>query len=233
MKKLRRLCAVSIFAAMAMMAALAAPRAFADYAILRSGATLHVTGYLREGSKILLYVQGGTVEVAASDVIRFEPEDHFTPFAKPAQKAPFARQIRAAAEQNGLDARVISSVIAAESNFRPRAISPAHAMGLMQLMPATAAQFSVRDPFDPEQNISAGARYLKQLLTKFRGSLTLALAAYNAGPQRVEEFGGVPPFAETHEYIWRVEAMLKQPDAVLSPKTTENPAQREKAFFQK
>jgi len=230
MNTLRRLCAISIFAA---MAALAAPATFADYAVLRSGATLHIAGYRRERSKILLYVQGGTVVVAASEVIRFEPEDYFPAFAKPAQKTPFARQIRAAAEQNGLDARVISSVIAAESNFRPRAISPAHAMGLMQLMPATAAQFAVRNPFDPEQNISAGARYLKQLLTKFRGSLTLALAAYNAGPGRVEEFGGVPPFAETRNYIRRVETKLKQPDAILSWKRTENRAQREDAFFEK
>jgi hypothetical protein len=190
--------------------AFAAPNALADYAVLRNGETLHITGYLREGSNILLYVPGGSVVVATADVIRFEPEDTFTPIPV-ALNVPFAAQIRAAAARNGLDAKLISSVISAESNFNPRAISAAHAMGLMQLMPATATQFAARDPFDPAQNISAGARYLKQLLEKYRGSLSLALAAYNAGPQRVAQYGGVPPFPETHRYIRLVKDKLKEP----------------------
>ncbi|HKF50831.1 MAG TPA: transglycosylase SLT domain-containing protein, partial [Candidatus Acidoferrales bacterium] len=117
-------------------AVLLAPSAHADYAVLRAGQRLHISGYLRQGSRILLYVGGGSVLVDSADVVRFEPEDTFTP-APPgdATKAPFAAQIRAAAEQNGVDAKLVSSVIAAESNFDSRAVSPKHAMGLMQLMP--------------------------------------------------------------------------------------------------
>ncbi|HLW82254.1 MAG TPA: lytic transglycosylase domain-containing protein [Candidatus Acidoferrales bacterium] len=212
MNPFRKICTVCLLAA---VVAFAAPNALADYAVLRNGETLHIAGYLREGSKILLYVPGGSVVVAAADVTRFEPEDAFTSIPV-ALNAPFAAQIRTAAAKNGLDAKLISSVISAESNFNPHAISPAHAMGLMQLMPATTTQFAVRNPFDPAQNISAGARYLKQLLDKYRGSLSLALAAYNAGPQRVAQYGGVPPFAETHRYIRLVTDKLKEP-GLLSP----------------
>jgi hypothetical protein len=212
MNPFRKICAAFFIATLVAFAPL---NALADYAVLRNGETLHIAGYLRQGPKIVLYVPGGSVVVAAADVIRFEPEDTFTPIPI-ALDVPFAAQIRAAAAKSGLGAKLISSVISAESNFNPRAISPAHALGLMQLMPATTTQFAVRNPFDPAQNISAGARYLKRLLDKYRGSLSLALAAYNAGPQRVAQYGGVPPFAETRSYIRRVTARLKEP-GLLSP----------------
>lgn len=191
------------------LAMLCAPAARADYAVLRSGQRLHISGYLREGSTILLYVAGGSVVVSAADVVRFEPEDTFTPApAGDAPNVPFAAQIHFAATQNGLDDRLVSSIIAAESNFNARAMSSKNAMGLMQLMPRTAADFAVRNPFDPAQNIDAGTRYLKQLLDKYRGNVTLALAAYNAGPGVVAQYRGVPPFPETHAYIRRVKKKL-------------------------
>lgn len=193
-------------------AAILAPRARADYAVLRAGQRLHINGYLLEGSKTLLYIAGGSVLVDSRDVVRFEPEDTFTP-APPGDptNAPFAALVRAAAAQNGMDAKLISSVIAAESNFDARAVSSKHAMGLMQLMPRTAAGLAVRNPFDPAQNIDAGARYLKQLLDRYHDNLSLALAAYNAGPATVALYGGVPPFPATHKYIRSVKKKLNTP----------------------
>jgi soluble lytic murein transglycosylase-like protein len=191
------------------LAALCAPGARADYAVLRSGLRLHVSGYLRQGANILLYVAGGSVVVPSADVVRFEPEDTFAPVPpSDAPNVPFAEQIRTAAAQNGLDEKLVSSVISAESNFNSRAVSPKHAMGLMQLMPRTAADLAVSNPFDPAQNIDAGTCYLKQLLDQYHGNLTLALAAYNAGPGIVAQYGGVPPFAATHNYIRRVKKKL-------------------------
>lgn len=201
-----------------LVAALIVPTAHADYAVLRTGQRLHIRGYLRQGSKILLYVPGGSVVVEASDVARFEPEDTFTPApAGDATTVPFAAQIRAAASQNGVDAELVSSVIAAESNFNSRAVSPKHAMGLMQLMPRTAAHLAVRNPFDPAQNINAGTRYLKQLLEQYHGNLSLALAAYNAGPAIVTQYGGVPPFPATQHYIRSVKKKLSASQSAITP----------------
>ncbi|MGH9863789.1 MAG: lytic transglycosylase domain-containing protein, partial [Candidatus Acidiferrales bacterium] len=161
-----------------------APAARADYAVLHSGERLHITGYLRQGANVVLYVVGGSIIVPSSEIVRFDPEDVFAPSAStPALDVPFAKQIRDAAEQNGVDENLISSVIFAESNFEPRAISSKRAMGLMQLMPQTASHYAVRNAFDPAQNISGGTRYLKALLDQYHGNLPLALAAYNAGPQ--------------------------------------------------
>lgn len=207
------------------VATLCAPEARADYAVLRSGQRLHISGYLRQGTTILLYFAGGSVVVPSVDVVRFEPEDTFAPApANSAPQQPFAAQIQAAAQENGLDGKLVSSVISAESNFNSRAVSPKRAMGLMQIMPRTATQFAVRNPFDPAQNIDAGTRYLKQLLEQYHGNLALALAAYNAGPQRVAQYGGVPPFSETKKYIQRVTKKLKA--AKSSESTPSTPRQQ-------
>lgn len=113
----------------------------------------------------------------------------------------------AASEQ--VSPHLLEAVIAVESGYNPRAVSPKGAQGLMQLMPATASRFGVVDPFDPRENVRAGARYLKQLLELFGGELRLALAAYNAGEQAVIRSGHrIPPYAETQRYVPRVLARL-------------------------
>ncbi len=181
----------------------------ADYAVLRSGQRLHITSYERTGDTVKLTIAGGVIELAAADVVSVEPEDVF-PIASAPPSGPFGGVIRAAARKNGLDESLIASIISAESNFNPRAVSRRRALGLMQLMPRTAWQYSVRNAFDPAQNVEGGARYFKQLLEQYRGDVTLALAAYNAGPERVQRYGGVPPFSETRSYIRRVTAQLQQ-----------------------
>jgi soluble lytic murein transglycosylase-like protein len=106
-----------------------------------------------------------------------------------------------AAKRQDLDQETLRAVIQQESAFRPCAVSPKGAMGLMQLMPATASQFGVPNPFDPADNVEAGARFLKQLLVRYGGDLTLALGAYNAGPSRVDAAAGVPNIPETQDFV--------------------------------
>ncbi|CAK0760160.1 soluble lytic murein transglycosylase [Azospirillaceae bacterium] len=101
----------------------------------------------------------------------------------------------------GVDPALVLAVIQIESAFRTNAVSPKEAAGLMQLIPATATRFGVRDVFDPEENIRGGGRYLRWLLAYFEGNLTLALAGYNAGERAVDRHGGVPPYNETQAYV--------------------------------
>jgi hypothetical protein len=118
--------------------------------------------------------------------------------------APYAREIREAAERYGVEEGLIKAVIRAESGFNSRAVSPKGARGLMQLMPGTASMLGVRDSFDPRQNIDGGVRHLRALIDRFGSDLKLALAAYNAGEQAVITHGGIPPYRETRDYVTRI-----------------------------
>lgn len=117
--------------------------------------------------------------------------------------------VQRAAKEVGIDAELVIAVIAAESAFNPRAVSRRDAQGLMQLMPETAARFGVKDPFDEEANVRAGATYLRILLERFEGNLNLALAAYNAGTAAIDLYGGIPPYRETQEYVERVKRLCR------------------------
>ncbi len=128
----------------------------------------------------------------------------FTASRRPNLRVPFGDSIRSAAVDNGVDPGLVTAVIAAESNFDPRALSPKGAQGLMQLMPATADDLGVRDVWNPDDNIRGGTAHLARLLGKYDDDASLALAAYNAGEGTVDRHGGVPPFRETQQYVSRV-----------------------------
>jgi soluble lytic murein transglycosylase-like protein len=197
-----------------------APAARADYAVLRSGARLHVTSYQVDGQRVRLAVAGGTVDISASELIDVEPEDQFP--APPAADADFgaryANFIRASAQKHGVDEKLVAGIIQEESNYDAKAVSRKNALGLMQLLPSTAARYAVTNVFDPAQNIEAGTRYLKDLLDKYRGNVKFALAAYNAGPEMVDRYGGVPPFAETQHYVRSITAKLAADGVVATVK---------------
>jgi len=122
------------------------------------------------------------------------------------------------ARQQGLPPELLREVVRVESNFRPCAVSPKGALGLMQLMPATVERFGVHDPFDPKENLESGAGFLRQLLVRYGGDLGLALAAYNAGPARVDQTRTIPALPETLQYVNRILTELEPKDAAdLSP----------------
>jgi soluble lytic murein transglycosylase-like protein len=198
---------LTLLAGMALAACLCgAGPARADYVVLRNGSRLNVTGYEILGDKFRLHLRGGTAEVPLEEIAAIEPEEIFEPNAEPlTDKTPFQKIILAAAARHHLDPDLIHSVIAIESNFNPKAVSPKNARGLMQLMPRTAELMGVKDSFNPEENIEGGTRYLRDLMDKYKNNLTLALAAYNAGPARVDEYGHrVPPYLETMKYVQRI-----------------------------
>jgi hypothetical protein len=192
-------------------ALLVALPAFAgEYAILASGSALRIDRHQIDGSTVRVFMNGGSADLPAETVVRFEPE--YSRPAEPSAAAPAApeappRQLVAeAARRWGLPASFLDSIVKAESAYRQDAVSPKGAVGLMQLMPSTARILGA-DPRDPRQNVDAGARYLSELLLKYQKDdyqVRKAVAAYNAGPGAVDRYQGVPPYRETIRYVERV-----------------------------
>ena len=212
-----------------------ASAARAEYIVLQSGVRLHVTGYQLLGDKYRLQLQGGWMDVSTADVVKIEPEEVFAPIPLPpaaapapaaqsANQPPYHEMVLAAASRYGVDAELISSVMEVESHFNPKAISAKNARGLMQLLPETAARLGVKDIFDPKENIDGGTHYLHDLLQLYNNDLTLALAAYNAGPDNVHKYGRVPPFAETVSYVKNVKRRYQKNKSAPATKTTAPPA---------
>lgn len=213
----------------ALLLLLSAPSARAEYIVLQSGLRLHVTGYQLLGEKYHLQLQGGWMDVSVADVAKIEPEEVFAPIPQPAPAAPaptaaanqppYQEFVLAAASRYGVDAELISSVMEVESHFNPKAISAKNARGLMQLLPETAARLGVKDIFDPKENIDAGTHYLHDLLQLYKNDLTLALAAYNAGPDKVQKYGNVPPYRETQSYVKQVQRKYQKNKSTPATKT--------------
>jgi len=140
-------------------------------------------------------------------VVSFSPPADCPPITPTAVNMIIDRE----ATRQKIDARLVQAVVEAESAFSPCAVSPVGALGLMQLMPATAESLQVSNPFDPNQNISAGTQFLKQMLERYGGDVAKSLAAYNAGPARVDAHGGVPPIAETQDYVRKIMGKIGLP----------------------
>jgi soluble lytic murein transglycosylase-like protein len=188
------------------LAAAAVP-AEADIALLASGATLKVTAQRREGDTVLLSLKGGgEVGVAATELRGLVPDEVLDEVvgAPAAGAKDLLGMAVEAARRHGLDPDLVQAVVAVESGFRPDALSPKGAQGLMQLMPRTARSLGVKDAFDPADNLDGGTRYLRALVTRYGGDVKHALAAYNAGEGAVARHGGVPPYPETLAYVRKV-----------------------------
>lgn len=189
--------------------------------------SMSVASHRIEGGRVIVALRGGgEMSFDRSLVTKIEPDE--VPYldesagepqaaveqpgaagAMLAVKTAYDPLIESAASRHDVDARLVKAVIQVESAFQPRARSPKGAMGLMQLMPTTARQYSSRNPYDPASNIEAGTKYLKRLLGEFE--LPLALAAYNAGEAAVRRFGGIPPYAETQAYVTKVLRLIGTP----------------------
>jgi soluble lytic murein transglycosylase-like protein len=196
-----------------------------EYVVLTNGFRIHADSHVADGSTVRLTTSQGVIELQASTVSSFETEE-YTPPPPPPPPAQVAAKpvvpvvevsrqltpqelITRAAERAGLPPEFVHSIARAESGYRTNAISPKGAIGLMQLMPGTAAGLNV-DPYDPAQNADGGAMYLRDLLLKYENDphqVSKAVAAYNAGPAAVDKYKGIPPYRETIQYVNRV---LKQ-----------------------
>jgi hypothetical protein len=211
----------------ALLMALVPSVAGADLVTLRGGRVMSVESVKFEGDMATLTLRGGGeigmprsfVESVAPDEVPYEP-----PEPPPSRVAPVVAVTPEAsslssslsrnglvglidrlAAQHGVNPKLVHALVKVESNYEPRALSPKGAMGLMQLMPATARQYAVNDPFDPVQNLGAGLQHLRGLLDRFgKGRESLALAAYHAGEGAVSRYGGIPPFRETQNYVRRI-----------------------------
>ena len=198
--------------------------ASAEIVFLTSGRTISVKSHKVDGENIVLTLRtGGEVtcdqtlikKIEADEVPYIDPDAPKVTLAAQApagqerslEGTPYAEIIASAAEAHGVNPMLVSALIQVESGYRPSARSRKGAMGLMQLMPSTAREYKVRNPFEPKANIEAGIKHLKTLLDRFPSSVELALAAYNAGPSAVERFNGVPPYRETRNYVTRILAL--------------------------
>jgi soluble lytic murein transglycosylase-like protein len=202
---------------------LALPALGTDLAILHNGFSIRHERRETVGSVTRLYLGTGKdyVDIATAQIERFEKDQALVVvpatvtaatspiparLAKPQAAKPqdLKEVINSISDQHHLDPDFISSVIHAESGFNPRAVSPKGAQGLMQLMPGTASKLGVSNAFDPRANVEGGTRYLSELLERYNFDVIKALAAYNAGPHRVQQYGGVPPYYETRTYVARI-----------------------------
>lgn len=202
----------------------AASMASAEIVFMTSGGTLSVKGHKNDGDLVILMLRnGGEVTCDKSLIEKIVPDEVPHPEPVPvaqAQPEPEARPVQpsrtamlrdtiyneliaSAAEAHGVDPILVQALIQVESNYQPRARSSKGAMGLMQIMPATAREYKVRNAYDPKANIEAGIKKLKGLLDKF-STLDLALAAYNAGEGAVQKFNGIPPYRETRNYVSKI-----------------------------
>jgi soluble lytic murein transglycosylase-like protein len=173
---------------------------------------MSIKGHAVDGDSLVLTLRnGGQMTVELGMIARFEPDE--VPYPEPevvpaptpqnpATAVPYGEFIDKYAKEQGVDARLVRAMIQVESAYKQGARSRKGAMGLMQLMPETARQYAVRDPYDPESNIEAGIKHLKSLLTRL--PVDLALAAYNAGEAAVQKFRGIPPYPETRSYVSRI-----------------------------
>ena len=200
-------CALGLLALMTA----AGPAFGGEYVVLSSGLKLRADRHEQSGGLIRLFYNGGVTELPAQLVSGFEEEEMVTPEPVAAAIAPaVATQaqdpktlVRDAAKRSGLPPEFVESVAQVESGFRPGAISPKGALGVMQLMPETARTLGA-DPRDTAQNIDAGTRLLRELLIKYDGDVVKALAAYNAGQGAVDKYQGLPPYNETRWYVKKV-----------------------------
>ena len=189
-----------------------------EFAVLKTGYRLRVARHETQGPRLRLFTSGGgQLDLPASAVVRFEP-DGAAPERPAVRQRPAAEKTAAGkplsvaaavdrfAAEAGVPAELIHAVVAEESAYRADAVSAKGAVGPMQLMPRTAAELGI-DPYNPTENVRGGIDYLKQLLKRYAGrndQIVRALAAYNAGPGRVEQYDGVPPYRETRAYVSRV-----------------------------
>jgi soluble lytic murein transglycosylase-like protein len=188
----------------------------AELVFFGSGRTLSIKSHQIDGPSIVLQLRdGGEITCDAALIARIAPDE--VPYPEPApliappvanaEPVPYGDLIDRISAEQGVDARLVRAVIQVESGFQERARSPKGAMGLMQLMPETARQYHLADPYDPRGNLEAGIRHLRSLLDRFpldRFPLSWALAAYNAGEEAVRRFQGIPPYAETRSYVSRI-----------------------------
>ena len=232
---------------------LALPCLATDLAILRNGFSIRHERRETVGSMTRLYLGAdkGYVDIATNQIERFDKDlsPAVVPVVAPASSptgAPAVASARSAkpqklkpqelnevistiSGQHNLDPDFISSVIHAESGFNQHAVSPKGAQGLMQLMPGTASRLGVSNAFDPRANVEGGTRYLSELLQRYNFDVIKALAAYNAGPQRVQQYGGVPPYYETRTYVARIvrdynrKKIAERKAAAAAAKTAHNP----------